>query len=194
MNSYKTVIAESSVSRIYQHIEEPGRSFGVVSAFRADNSGEENKRLHAEMKAAVREMGLGFIEMRGGYKGDQGFVTELSLFIPSISRKQIVDLGKKYNQHSIIFKDAKEFSLVGTNESAGIGKTLSSFKFGSGKENIVLAQEAMKDFFSSLLKGSDRGKKFLFRMEEKEVWGFFQHAYAPKGVEPKWNVIYEEME
>jgi hypothetical protein len=132
------------------------------------------------MKAAVREMGLGFIEMRGGYKGDQGFVTELSLFIPSISRKQIVELGKKYNQHSIIFKDTGEFSLIGTNESAGIGKTLSSFKFGSGKENIVLAQDAMKDFFSSLLKGSDRGKKFLFRMEEKEVWGILPTRLCSK--------------
>jgi hypothetical protein len=46
MTSYKTSIAESSVSRIYQHIEEPGRSFGVVSAFRADNSAADNKRLH----------------------------------------------------------------------------------------------------------------------------------------------------
>jgi len=190
----KTIIAESSLSRVYQHIQEPSRSFGVISANRADNSDAENNKLYAELKTAVRAMGLGFIEMRGGYKGDQGFVTEPSLFVPSISRKQIVELGKKYNQHSVIFKDASEFSLIGTNESAGIGKTLSSFKFGSGKENIVLAQEAMKDFFSSLLKGGDRGKKFLFRMEEKEVWGFFQHAYAPKGVEPKWNVIYEEME
>lgn len=194
MKSYRTLIAESSISRIYQHIEEPGRAFGVVSAFRSDNSAEDNNRLYMEMKGEVRKMGLGFIEMRGGYKGDQGFSIEPSLFIPSISRKQIIELGKKYNQHSIIFKDASEFSLIGTNESAGIGKTLSNFKFGSGKENIVLAQEAMKDFFSSLLKGSDRGKKFLFRMEEKEVWGFLQHAYAPKGVQPKWNVIYEEME
>jgi len=190
----KMTIAESSVSRIFQHIEEPGRAFGVLSAYRGDNSEAENKRLHAELKAAVREMGLGFIEMRGGYKGDQGFVTELSLFIPGVSRKQIIDLGTKYNQHSVIYKDTKEFSLIGTNAAAGVGKTLSSFTFGKGKDNLVLAQDAMKDFFSSLLKGSDKGKKFLFRMEEKEVWGFFQHAYAPKGVEPKWTVIYEEME
>lgn len=143
----KTIIAESSLSRVYQHIEEPGRSFGVISANRADNSNAENNKLYAELKTAVRTMGLGFIEMRGGYKGDQGFVTEPSLFVPSISRKQIVELGKKYKQHSVIFKDASEFSLIGTNESAGIGKTLSSFKFGSGKENIVLAQEAIERIF-----------------------------------------------
>lgn len=190
----KMTIAESSISRIFQHIEEPGRSFGVLSAYRGDNSEAENKRLHTELKAAVREMGLGFIEMRGGYKGDQGFVTELSLFVPSVSRKQIIDLGTKYKQHSVIYKDSKEFSMIGTNADAGIGKTLSSFSFGKGKDNLVLAQDAMKDFFSALLKGNQKGQKFLFRMEEKEVWGFFQHAYAPKGVEPKWTVIYEEME
>lgn len=190
----KTIIAESSLSRIFQHIEDPSKSFGVISAFRADNSNQENKTLHANLKAAVREMGLGFIEMRGGYKGDQGFVNELSVFIPGISRKQIVALGTQYNQHSVIYKDAKEFALIGTNAAAGVGKTLSNFSFGKGKDNLVLAQDAMKDFFSALLKGGQRGQKFLFRMEEKEVWGFFQHAYAPKGVEPKWTVIYEEME
>jgi len=190
----KYTIAESSISRIYQHIQEPNRTFGVVTSFRSDNSKSENEQQFKELKAAVRAMGYGYIEMRGGYRGDQGFNLESSLFVPSITRKQIIDLGKRYNQHSVIYKDAKEFSLIGTNSAAGIGSTLSSFAFGSGKDNLVLAQDAMKDFFSSLFKGRDRNKKFLFKMEEREVWGFFQHAYAPKGVEPKWSVIYEEME
>lgn len=190
----KITIAESSISRIYQHIEEPNRGFGVLTSYRSDRSADENKKTFAELKATVRAMGYGFIEMRGGYKGDQGFVLEPSLFVPNMSKNHTIELGKKYDQHSVIFKDSREFSLIGTNASAGIGKILSSFAFRSGKNNLVLAQEAMKDFFSALLKGRDRGKKFLFRMEERESWGFFQYAYAPKGVEPKWNLIYEEME
>lgn len=190
----KTVIAESSISRIYQHIQEPNRAFGVLTSYRADNTEAENREQFVELKKTVRAMGYGFIEMRGGYKGDQGIVLEPSLFVPSITKKQLLELGKKYNQHSVIYKDGSEFSMIGTNASAGVGKVLSTFKAGVGKDNLVLAQEAMKEFFSALLKGSDRGKKFLFRMEEKEVWGFFQYTYAPKGVQPKWTVIYEEME
>lgn len=187
-------IAESSISRIFQHIEEGTRSFGVVSAFRKRNSDAENTKLHGELKAAVRGFGLGFIEMRGGYKGDEGFNIELSLFVPSISRKQIIELGQKYDQDTVIFKDTKEFSLIGSNESSGVGSLVASFKYGSGKDNIVLAQDAMKDFFSSLLKGNDKGKKFLFKMEEQQEWGFLARAYAPKGVSPKWFVVYEETE
>ena len=50
-------------------------------------------------------MGNGYIEMRGGYKEEGGFVKEKSLMIPNIERKHMMELGKKYDQHSVIHKD-----------------------------------------------------------------------------------------
>lgn len=180
-------INESSLSRIFQHVEGDS-SFGVVSAFRDDLPAAENKQRHANLKDMVRKAGYGFIEMRGGYTGDQGFVQEYSLFIPSAKKKDMIEFGKEFNQHSVIYKDSSEFSMIGTNENAGIGSTVMNFVRG-GKNNINMAKDAIKDFFSTLTKGSHRGKKFVFNVEERESWSFNQAAYSNRGEEPKWVSI-----
>ena len=184
-------LQESSISRIYQHIEND-KSFGVVSAFRGDYSKNENMERHSDLKKMVRDAGYGFIEMRGGYNGDEGFVEELSLFVPQVSRKDIIKFGEKFDQHSVIYKDNTEFSLIGTNPSAGVGKVMTNFIRG-GKKNLDLAKDSIKDFFSALLKGKDKGKKFVFRVEERELNSFNRAAYAPsEHKEPKWFPIIEE--
>ena len=185
----KRQINESSLSRILSHIESD-RSFGVVSSFRGDLSRKENMDRHAELKNLTRQKGYGFIEMRGGYKEeDGGFVNELSLFIPKVSKKDIMELGTKFDQDSIIYKDKDSFELVGTNRATGRGKVLMNFRGGGPRDSVTLAKDAMKDFFSSLLKGSQRGKKFLFQtedviLEEKENLGFNQVAYLNN--KPRW--------
>ena len=185
----ETPLVESSLSRILQHIEGK-KSFGVVSAFRDMNSRKENMDKHVELKKAVRDAGYGYIEMRGGYREETGFVSELSLFVPNITKKDIVAMGKANDQHSVIHKDSKEFALIGTNQNAGIGKTLERFVATGGKDSMTLAKDAIKDFFSSLTKGSQRGKKFLFKMQEREAMSFNRAAYIRE--EPKWITIVDE--
>jgi len=191
MNLRPRNLEESSLSRIMGHIKGE-RNFGVVSAFRGGLGKKENMERHAELKDAVRDMGYGFIEMRGGYKEeDGGFVNELSLFIPNVSKRDIMDLGTKYDQDSVIFKDKSQFSLIGTNRATGRGAVMVDFK-GGDRDSITLAQDAIKDFFSSLLKGSQRGKKFLFQtenfvLEEKEILSFNEVAYLSKT--PRWFQI-----
>jgi len=187
--SFKNFIAESSLSRIWQHVES-NRDFGVVSAYRDDMSNEEKVAAHSALKKTVRGMGYGFVEMRGGYNGDQGFVQEESLFIPNITRKFIIELGVNYQQHSVIHKSKEEFVLVSTNSKDGIGKILTNFTRG-GKDNFNTAKDAIKDFFSSLAKGSHRGKKFVFNVEERESWSFNQAAYSNPKESPKWFSIME---
>ena len=188
MNLRPRNLEESSLSRIMGHIKGE-RNFGVVSAFRGGLGKKENMDRHAEMKEAVRDMGYGFIEMRGGYKEeDGGFVNELSLFIPNVSKRDIMDLGTKYDQDSVIFKDKNQFSLIGTNRATGRGSVMMDFR-GGDRESITLAKDAIRDFFSSLLKGSQRGKKFLFQsesfiLEEKELLGFNEVAYMKQV--PRW--------
>lgn len=178
---------ESSLSRIFQHVE-GNKSFGVVSAFRDDLPFEENMQRHGELKQMVRDGGYGYIDMRGGYKGDQGFVQEYSVFVPGASKKDIMKFGQAFDQHSVLYKDANEFVMIGTNKNAGVGKILMNFIKG-GKDNLNLAKDAIKDFFSSLVKGSHRGKKFVFNVEEREPWSFNQAAYSNRGEEPNWHSI-----
>jgi hypothetical protein len=73
-----------------------------------------------------------------------------------VSRKDIMEFGKAFDQHSVIFKDDKEFVLIGTNSSSGFGQTITTFVRG-GKSNMNMAKEAIKDFFSALAKGSHSG-------------------------------------
>lgn len=158
-------LVEAKLSRVFQYVEDDKKDFGIVSAFRAVNSDKENKARHEELKKAVRAMGYGFIELRGGYKGDEGYVEELSLLIPNITKKGIVDLGRQYQQHSVMYKNDQDFYYIGTNEEAGVGKVLMRFKKGEGQDNLELAKHKVVDFFSQLKKGAHSDKKFVFNVK-----------------------------
>jgi len=194
MEPFKKYISEAKLSRIFKYVEDPKTTFGIVSSFRGQYSKEENLKRHGNLKNAVRGMGLGFIEMKGGYVEEGGVVEELSLFIPGVKRSQIIKLGQDFEQHSVMFKDEDEFVYIGTNESSGVGKTLSKFKAGAGKDNIELAKEKVSEFFSQLKKGSHKDKKFIFNMEsfslyEQEEWNFAKAAYLKRGQQPEWIQI-----
>jgi len=163
---YKEYLNESSLSRIMQHIQ-GSNDFGVMSPFRDDNTDAENEQKYKKLIKAVRKMGYGFIPLKGGYQEESGFVNEKSLFIPGIKRNEIIELGKEYKQYSIIHKDSRDFSEIGTNESAGIGKKLNTFKTDGKGVRVDDIGTVFTDFFSKLVKGSHKGKKFLFVSEEQ---------------------------
>jgi len=162
----KEFINESSLSRIMQHIKSD-KTFGVISPFRNDYTKKENEQRYKELIKDVREMGYGFIPLKGGYKEETGFVNEKSLFIPNITKKEIVDLGKKYDQYSVLFKDKNSFVEIGTNKNSGIGKELTKFQIDGKGITVDDAGNMFTEFFSKLVKGSHRGKKFLFIAEEQ---------------------------
>jgi hypothetical protein len=92
-------------------------------------------------------------------------VEELSLLIPNITKKGIVDLGRKFEQHSVMYKNDQDFYYIGTNEEAGVGKVLMRFKKGEGQDNLELAKHKVVDFFSQLKKGAHSEKKFVFNVK-----------------------------
>lgn len=192
MKNFKEYIVESSLSRIMQHIEKDS-NFGVMSPFRGDNTDKQNEDSYKELASLVRKMGYGYIALKGGYQEENGFINEKSLFILNISKKEMIDLGKKYDQHSVIVKDKGSFEMIGTNKNAGIGKVLVKFDTTKGK-NLSLDNggEIFKQFFSQLVKGSHRGRKFQFKsenfkMEEKIETSMYY--YAKHGAQ--WITIYE---
>lgn len=171
----ESFLTESSLSRIWQHVEDSKRTFGVMSAFVGGFKRPENEDRHFDLKADVRGLGYGFIEMDGGYietRGGKVMVTnELSLFIPNISLKHLIELGNKYDQESVIYKGLAEFRMVATSghESKSVGATLQDFYNKGGRRNIDLSKEAVKEFFSALLKGTHRGRKFVFTEKPLEL-------------------------
>ncbi len=85
-----------------------------------------NKQANDELEKRLRAMNLGFKKIKGHYGGPEN-----SFFIPNINKKEALELGKQYNQESIIFgeklKDAKDgktydgmtFSLIYTDDRYG---------------------------------------------------------------------------
>ena len=166
MRFQQYILSESSISRIMHHVSSDS-TFGVLSPFRKDNTKKENDVSYSELKKDVRDMKYGYIEMIGGYKEEKGFVNEKSLFIPNIKKNEIILLGQKYNQDSILFKDKTGFFMIGTNNYTGIGTVLVKFKTQGKNVKVDDVGDAFTEFFSRLLKGSHRGKKFLFVNEIK---------------------------
>lgn len=174
-------LVESSLSRIIQHIENPNSTFGQISAFRGEFSREENEKRHEQLKKDIRSKGLGFIEMSGGFKEEDGNVQELSLFVPNISKKDAISLGERYGQFSILWKDPTEFVEIGTNPVAGIGVVKNTFK-KTGKV-IDLNQDSIKNYWSQIYRGRHSDKKFLFLMEKADVswWTRWRTFYQNEG-------------
>ena len=185
-------IIESRLSRVWKHIEVGGK-FGVVSGSRSEHSKVENQAAHMELKNIVRSDGYGYIEMRGGFvktleDGSKLEVKEDTLFIPNISKKEIIDLGIKFDQDSVLYKDDSTFYEFGTSKRKGIGKILTEFNSKSGRDNLDFSGELLKKYFSSLKKGSHRGRKFLFKKILEKVNTGMSQVYSQK-LDNEWTII-----
>jgi hypothetical protein len=161
-----SMIYESSLSRIWQHIE-GDKSFGVISPFRKYYSEKENIERYNDLKKIIRDkLKLGYIEMDGGFKEEGTWVKEKSLFIPNIKKEDLIELGEKFDQYSVIYKDKNEFIEIGTNDFSVKGQILSDFIKNGWNKNMQINSKWTEEFFSKLIKGSHRDRKFLFNLKE----------------------------
>jgi hypothetical protein len=161
------IITETRLSRIWKYIENDSASFGVISPFRKYLSMDENLERYKELKSIIKnKLKLGYIELEGGFKEEGDWVNEKSLFIPNITKEDLISLGENYDQYSVIYKDRNEFVEIGTNDMSGKGSIVSNFKKSGWDENMQINTDLTNDFFSKLARGSHRGKKFLFNIKE----------------------------
>jgi hypothetical protein len=148
-------LQESGFSKILHTLSGGEKSIDTVGILTSENPmgqqipESENKPLRKALEKDLRELGLGFRKLVGKYGS-----IENSYFVPNMSKKDVIALGTKYNQDSIIFgqkkifngKPGMEFSLIFT---GGTGApTLKT------KEFIPL-DSSEEDFYSVF-----KGKKF----------------------------------
>ena len=135
-------LQESSLSRVYSLFNSKDilNPVAIVSAFRGENTYQKNLSLQNSLKSDVRSLGYGFIELIGHFTENKGTqeeadVTEESLcVIGNIRRetdikvyqdtfiKNILKLGQKYDQESVIIKTTEGTSLVEANNGEVIMK------------------------------------------------------------------------
>jgi hypothetical protein len=167
-------IEESSLARIWQHIEDENRSFGIISAYRDINDDATNLKQHSKLRSQIKK--YGYIELKAGFKyqEDDEYTLEKSYLVPNIPKDELLKLCKEFEQWSVIYKDSKEFA-----ELRPDGSVNRSYVKAGGKANFALGKEAVKDFFSSLLKGSHAGKKYSFtEFKLLECQGINNHIRA----------------
>jgi len=152
-------IIASGLSRALAHLK---GDFGVVSAYRDENSDSENKSLHRALGKDIRALDLGFIELASKWEEDGSVSSEQSYLIPKISKEDVIKLGEKYKQFSVLSGTGgvTEHICSSSDLCGSVGKTLQVFKKGA------LSQADFKGAFSLLKKGSQSATETRFKLLE----------------------------
>jgi hypothetical protein len=87
------------VKKFKQMLDMPGE-FGVLTAY-GPGSKSQNKDRQTELVKDLNKLGYKFETMKGKWDG----ITENSLMVPNIKAKDLFDLGRKYEQISVIHKN-----------------------------------------------------------------------------------------
>lgn len=162
---------EITPSRLWKYQESDKIDFAILSADRSERSDEENAKLNKELKKDIKDLGYWYTELKGGYievtEGGQRVPVdgENSLLIPNMKKEEAIELGKKYDQDSVMFKDSKNKTLeyIVTNERNGeLGSTDSSFETQAGKNNFSVSSGNDLDYYSRLPKSNKPDLKVGF--------------------------------
>ena len=136
MKEFNEFITESGLSRVYQHSKE--HSIGTITAFRDANSTSTNKKLNKGLKTRLLALGYGVTAVKGSYIENHGQdnaveVDEDVFLVVDLKdgnklKENLIKLGKKYDQDSILFINQGSNSgvLIGTNDTGypGLGKQM----------------------------------------------------------------------
>lgn len=165
MKKWQDIVKESSLSRIQDKMSK--HSAGAITAFRGDLTRKENKERNKELLSALKTKGYSVTKVKGSYieqfgTKDAKEVGEESWFVVDDKidgddngklEKDLIALGKKYDQDSILtIRDGKGF-LIGTSKrdnafpSFGKKEPVGKGKFG----------KVSGEFFSRI-----RGRQFAF--------------------------------
>lgn len=192
-----SLITETKLSRLWQHITNR-TPFGMVSLSRGTMDNKEKKLAYNTLKEKVREKGYGFIELKGGYveKGepDIDVVDELSLMVPNITKKDLIDLGSidlgHGPQDTVLYCDGINFlGYIITNPNIGnVGDVDMEFDYGKDIDALPMGKEAVSQYFSMLKKGSHSGRKFAFKGKTNENFRLFEMGQrrTPKNPNGDW--------
>jgi hypothetical protein len=157
---------EASLTRAYQHVvEKKSPSWGMITAYRYANSKKENEAANKRLEQDIRKMGHGFFKVEGHWQECQdpnmNYVdcpkdklkdsTENTLFVPGITKEQIGNLCKKYEQDAVVYgdkdKDAHLIYKNGDSESIGTfhpGKVSQAYSKVKGGKTFIFAKDEPK--------------------------------------------------
>jgi hypothetical protein len=167
-------LLEASLTRVWQHYEDKNRVFAILTAFRGEYDFDENKARNSALASDIRNLGYGFFYLDGYWIENEGTdnerrVKEDSLFVSTQNTKDfaknILSLGKKYNQEAVVVKDEEGARLLFSN-----GDTMNLGDLKPGK---------MGDIYSQLRGKGNR--TFIFESERDDLGWIQRLAGLTKG-------------
>ena len=176
-------IEDADTSRILANVGEC-ENYGVM-AFRGNLSRKK------ELIKVVRK-NYGFIEMKCVYRGTKGSKEDQFLFIPKIKKIEMIELGKKQNEFSVISKNNNQILLIGTNQikDNSVGKIHRKEEYLTVKENLKYNYSVFSGLLSQLLKDSHNEKEIqINQLQVQEKVETSMYYYKEHG--PTWTKIIE---
>jgi len=165
-------LRESSWSRILQHIESTP-TFAIISAYRGEDP-IANSQSHTQLKKDVKSLGYGYIDQDSGYSyknpknnDEEEMKEEESLFIPNMSLKDAMALGKKYDQESILWKDNERGFVLMYTTGDRVGEIDMNFQNKIGGKNITFNPDVLKIAYSALKRANKTQKNVKFAYKGK---------------------------
>ena len=162
--NYKKIV-DSSFNRLLKHIQNP---FFIVSAFRSDNTKEENREAFNKLAKYLRDEGLGFIVLNGKWiedvDGEKVEVDERSMFVPQPKDWRVtsddwlnlaVGFAESFNQEAVIVKSEGQSPIA---QWLNDGEWVQNMTWSGASFNISGFEKA----WSQIHSGRDSHWKFKF--------------------------------
>lgn len=126
MKTFKTFVNEEKLSRVWAMATKESGVFGLITAFRGDNSLKENTVLNKKLMSDVRSAGFGYWVLSGRWietteDGKKIDVGEETLFISAPKDMEnkgaklkdfIIKMVKKYDQDAAVFKTDESKDVI----------------------------------------------------------------------------------
>lgn len=178
LNEWRKFINESGFNRIKNILQGNVASVSAIGFMTGENpmaqkmSSKENRTLNKELMAWMRERGYGPIRIQGRF-GNK----ERSMMIPNITREDMTEAGKYFNQESVIWGEK-------TGEDKFVFEYIEGDKTMQKRDAVLFDDEvqAREDFFSQ--ERQSAGRKFFipFFDEQYEMEEGFESDYDLPGL------------
>ncbi len=109
-------------------------NFGLVSAWHSEKTIEVNLQNQEQLKSNIVNLDFSIIELKSHirYVNEtiESYYEERFFFLPEVSLYELMLLGLKYQQSSVIYREQTTIKVLDTK----VGRVLSSFPFRTGNQ------------------------------------------------------------
>ena len=153
---------------------------GIISAgknpkLEKDMKPAEEKKRHEELRADLKQRGLMHMQVLGMYEGKED---SFMVFTPDVRKDELTEMGKKYNQDSVVFVDHGKNQMIFTT-----GENEGQHHPGKGYEKIDNQAEDYYTEFDDADGGKSRfSLNFDWDSLQKALYRFFSDRLSKSEV------------